>query len=114
EDRPGRSESPDREVGDAPQVDAAAGPFLEVRGDRLRHRVHRVGGRGVAAVDNEVGDDHRSAIRLEHADLDVSCPATDLDEHRVFFVREGYDLVPMGQDRDAGPVRIGDPDQLYL
>ena len=114
ESRAGPRESPDREVRDDPQVDAAAGPLLEVRGDRLCHRIHRVGAHGVAAVDHEVGDDHRSAVRLEHADLDVLGPAADLDEHRVLFVREGQDLVPMGQDRDAGAVRIRDPDQLDL
>src|SRR3989449_13770 len=71
EHRPGARESPNREIRNDPQVDATARPLLDVRGDRLRHRVHRVGAHRVAAVDDEVGDDHVAPFRVHDSDLDV-------------------------------------------
>src|SRR5438445_13512448 len=64
EHRPGARESPNRKIRNDPQVDATAGPLLDVRGDRFRHRVHRIGPHRVAAVDDEVGYDYAATVRI--------------------------------------------------
>src|SRR5436309_2844095 len=75
---PGADETPHREVRDDPEVDAAARPLLDVRRDRLRHRVHGVRPHRVAAVHNQVGDHHVSPLRVHDPDLDV--PVLELSE----------------------------------
>src|SRR5947199_70246 len=83
---PGADETPHREVRDDPEVDAAARPLLDVRRDRLRHRVHGVRPHRVAAVDNQVGDHHVSPLRVHDPDLDVLRAAADLHEHPIDLV----------------------------
>src|SRR5712691_4102858 len=114
EDGAGANEAPHREVRDDPEVDAAARPFLDVRRDRLRHRVHRVRPHRVAAVDDQVGDYHVSPFRVHDPDLDVLRAAADLHEHRVLLVRDREDLVSVVEDRHPRPVGVRDPDELDL
>src|SRR3989449_360515 len=111
---PGADETPHREVRDDPEVDAAARPLLDVRRDRLRHRVD--GGRPhrVAAVDNQVGDHHVSPLRIHDPDLDVLRAAAELHEHRILLVRDREDFVSVVEDRHPRPVGIRDPDKLDL
>src|SRR2546426_959684 len=111
---PRADETPHREVRDDPEVNAAARPLLDVRGDRLRHRVHGVRPHRVAAVDDQVGDHHMSPLRIHDPDLDVPRAAADLHEHRILLVRDREDLVSVVEDRHPRSVGIRDPDELDL
>src|SRR2546422_7369642 len=111
---PGADETPHREVRDDPEVDAAARPLLDVRRDRLRHRVHGVRPHRVAAVDDQVGDHHVSPLRIHDPDLDVLRAAAELHEHRILLVRDREDFVSVVEDRHPRPVGIRDPDELDL
>src|SRR6058998_679943 len=111
---PRADETPHREVRDDPEVNAAARPLLDVRGDRLRHRVHGVRPHRVAAVDDQVGDHHMSPLRIHDPDLDVPRAAADLHEHRILLVRDREDLVSVVEDCHPRSVGIRDPDELDL
>src|SRR3989442_1591761 len=68
----------------------------------------------VAAVDDEVGDDHVAPFRVHDADLDVLRSAAELHEHRILLVRNREDLVLVVEDRHPSAVGIRDPDELDL
>src|SRR5256884_198096 len=103
---PRADETPHREVRDDPEVNAAARPLLDVRGDRLRHRVRRVrGGRDharlfnrhrdqvIALVDPEVhrdpeGDRHRADHVLDHPLDLVELQRPRIPDRLDFRVRE--------------------------
>src|SRR3989475_5531833 len=111
---PRADETPHREVRDDPEIDAAARPLLDVRRDRLRHRVDGVRPHRVAAIDDQVGDHHVSPLRIHDPDLDVLRAAAELHEHRILLVRDREDFVSVVEDRHPRPVGIRDPDKLDL
>ncbi len=85
--------APVGEVGQDAQHHASACEAGDERRDRLTDRVDGVGAHGVAGVDDDVGDEHRTRERVDHPHLEFAKAAAQLDQQRITFVADAADLV---------------------